>query len=177
MFEQSTRTLRDREIFRASHLRELKNLLTLARELTGDFFHLGNEEAGSVPYEVCTLNHLEEQEIRSDGILADIARYQYIEPRFGRKKDLYRVNLQDHNILFRLRQEPEKLKFSPLMLYILTHEIIHVIRFVKFIAPFYKIPHQRIEEETKVHALTQRLLSIVPLPGMDEVLRRFGSKE
>ena len=92
------------ERFGSVQLGRLARMTRLARELTGEFFQLGGEESLRVPYEVRTLSHLVREEVHADGILADIARYQYLESRFGRKRDLYRVNLQDHNILRTLRR-------------------------------------------------------------------------
>ena len=59
------------------------------------------------------------------------------------------------------------------MLYVLTHEIVHVIRFVKFLAPFHMDEKDRATEENRVHSITQSILSRVPLPGMDHVLTRY----
>jgi hypothetical protein len=161
------------ESFKKTQLRRVGQLVGLARELTGEYFGLGVDEARKVPYEVRTLTHLDEPEIYGEGVLADIARYQYLEPRFGRKRDLYRVNLQDHNILNSLRRSTDRVQFSPLLLYILTHEIVHVIRFVKFLTPFHLTPSHREEEEQRVHALTRSILARVPIRGMGRVLREY----
>lgn len=161
------------ESFKKTQLRTVGRLIGLARELTGEYFGMGADEARSVPYEVRTLTHLDKPEICEEGVLADIARYQYLEPRFGRKRDLYRVNLQDHNILKSLRRNTDRVQFSPLLLYILTHEIVHVIRFVKFLSPFHMTPHRREEEEQRVHALTHGILSRVPVRGMEQVLSEY----
>ena len=159
--------------FGSSQLHRLAGLVELARELTGEFYRLGLEEARRIPYEVRTLIHLERGEIRSEGVLADIARYEYRESSFGRKRDLYRVNLQDHNILQSLRRREDGVPFSPLLLYVLTHEIVHVIRFVKFLAPFHLDAQGRSTEERRVHEITRKILARVPLPGMDRVLERY----
>jgi hypothetical protein len=159
--------------FASAQLRKIGRLVDLARELTGEFFQLAQDEAHRLPYEVRTLSHLKDQEVRHDGILADLARYQYQEPLRGRKKDLYRVNLQDHNILQALEREGGRLGFSPLLLYVLTHEVVHVIRFVKFLAPFHKDPATREDEERLVHEVTQRILAKVPIEGLGEVLDRY----
>jgi len=159
--------------FAATQIHRVERLIKLSRELTGDHFKLGHEEALRVPYEIRTLEKLTDSEIHESGVLADIARYQYTEPRFGRKRDLYRVNLQDHNILAMLRRRPRELNFSPLLLYVLTHEIIHVIRFVKFLAPFHQDLGDHLPEERMVHAQTRGILSHVPLRGMNTVLDHY----
>lgn len=159
--------------FKKAQLRRVAKLIGIARELTGEYFNLGSEEARSVPCEIRTLTSLDEQEICEEGVLADIARYQYVDQRFGRKRDLYRVNLQDHNILKSLGRGDEQVQFSPLLLYILTHELVHVIRFVKFLTPFHLISSHREEEERRVHDLTHRILSRIPIRGMARVLDEY----
>jgi len=159
--------------FGSRQLRRLGRLVEFARELTGEHFRLGDEEAKGVPYEIRTLDQLDEREIRTAGILADIARYEYQEPLFGRKRDLYRVNLQDHNILRSLRRREDGIRFSPLLLYVLTHELVHVVRFVKFLAPFHTVTANMLQEEKRVHDTTCRILAHVPLEGMDRVLHRY----
>jgi hypothetical protein len=159
--------------FGVVQLRRLEALFELAQEVTGEFYRLGTEEARCVPYEVRTLAELRQDEIHEHGVLADIARYQYADRAFGRKRDLYRVNIQDHNILQSLNRSEDRIDFSPLMLYVLTHEIVHVIRFVKFLAPFYMDEKDRATEENRVHTITQSILSRVPIPGMGHVLTRY----
>lgn len=164
-----------RDRFGCRQLQRLGRLVVFARELTGDHFRLGEEEARGVPCEIRTLDELDDREIRTDdGILADIARYEYQEPLFGRKRDLYRVNLQDHNILRSLRRREDGIRFSPLLLYVLTHELVHVVRFVKFLAPFHTAPASMLQEEQRVHATTCRILAHVPIEGMDKVMRRYA---
>ena len=163
--------------FGRGQLGRLARLVELARELTGEFYALGVEEARRIPYEVRTLAHLDQDEIRRRGVLADIARYEYREPSFGRKRDLYRVNLQDHNILHSLRRRQDGVPFSPLLLYVPTHEIVHVIRFVKFLAPFHLGLPERGSEERRVHEITRKILARVPLPGMEKVLSRYRQED
>ena len=159
--------------FGRAQLRRLARMLRFARELTGDHFHLGTEEARGMPVEVRTLAELEEFEIHVDEVLAYIARYGYSDSRYGRKRDLYQINLQDHNILQSLKRPGDGVGFSPLVLYVLTHELIHVVRFVKFLAPFHQAETDRWQEEQRVHAITHGIRSRVPLPGMDAVLRKY----
>lgn len=162
-----------RERFGARELAKLGRLITWAHDLAGEHYKMGLDEARRVPFEVRTLASLEEREIRESDVLADIARYEYREPQFGRKRDLYRVNLQDHNILRRLGEQADAVRFAPLLLYVLTHEIVHVIRFVKFLTPFHQDHAARSGEEERVHAITQSILSRFPLRGLKRVLTRF----
>lgn len=154
-------------------LQLLAKLLKLAREITGDYYKLSNKEATGLPVEIRTLADLQEFEIHSGQVLAYIARYGYADFRMGRSRDLYQVNLQDHNIMQRLATDEDCVEFSPLMLYVLTHELIHVIRFVKFLTPFHQGDSDKLLEERRVHSLTRKLLGQVPMRGMEKVLDRY----
>ncbi len=151
----------------------LRGLFCLSREITGEHFRLGEHELQNMPCEVCTLEDLSGEEIHPHRVLADIARYEFIDKGRGRKRDLYRINLQDHNILELLRSRRRELGFSPLLLYVLTHELVHVVRFLKFLTPFHVADQKRLEEEARVHDITQALLKKLPWPGMTEVLSHF----
>lgn len=160
--------------FGQSQLRILAKMLSLAREIAGEHYKLSGEELARLPVEIRTLADLQEFEIHSGEVLAYIARYGYEDPRLGRVKDLYRVNVQDHNILDRLIVDEGGIEFSPLLLYVLTHELIHVIRFIKFLTPFHQGDSDKLLEERRVHALTRKLLRKIPLNGMDKVLDKYG---
>ena len=168
--EQAVRKDRPWPGFGRGQLRHLAKLLQIARELTGDLYQLG---ASDIQAKVRTLVELQEFEVHSSEVLAYIARYGYGESRLGRHEDTYLINLQDHNILQCLRNEKDERGFSALMLYVLTHELLHVIRFVKFITPFHQSENDKIREEQRVHALTQKLLSKVPVRGMAGVLEKY----
>jgi hypothetical protein len=157
--------------FGLGQLRSLGKLAGQARELIGDYFHLADDGPRSIPAEVRTLAELEAGEIHPAGVLADLARYEWVDTRMGRKRDLYRVNLQDHNILRRVQARGVDL--PPLLLYVLTHELVHVVRFVKFLAPFHQSGEEREAEERRVHAQTREILARVPLPGLGRILERY----
>lgn len=160
--------------FGTRQLKLLGRMLRLAREVTGDHYQLSQEQGSELPIEVRTLADLQQFEIHSGEVLAYIARYGYADPEFGRPRDLYQVNLQDHNILESLRRESSGISFSPLVLYVLTHELLHVIRFVKYLTPFHQSEVDRIREEQRVHALTRQLLARIPVSGMNRVLDKYA---
>ena len=76
--------------------------------------------------------------------------------------DFYRVCLQDHNILKTLKNGHD-LRLFPLLLYIVTHELVHIVRFSQFLALFETPEEHKHEEERRVHRLTQNILA--PLEG------------
>ena len=72
--------------------------------------------------------------------------------------DLYKICLQDDAILVALDQHPE-LAMLPFALYIITHELIHIVRFSKFLQGFDASAEERLSEEKRVHERTHEILT------------------
>ena len=69
------------------------------------------------------------------------------------------------------RDEP--LKLLPLAVYVVTHELVHVVRFCKFLQRFDAEPLERKQEEMRVHEVTQKALGSLKLPHLDYVLKAY----
>ena len=89
--------------------------------------------------------------------------------RGGLHTDYYKICLQDHVILKALSRE-KKLPLYPLAAYIVTHELIHVVRFSKFLQSFLVTAEEQEKEEALVHTLTFELLRGVKISHLDYVL-------
>jgi hypothetical protein len=87
--------------------------------------------------------------------------------------DFYRVCLQDHNILSTLEASPE-LSLFPLLLYIVTHELVHVIRFSQFLALFEAAEAEKTREELLVHRLTQEILRPLNFLGLSPIIHYYN---
>ena len=55
-------------------------------------------------------------------------------------------------------------------MYIITHELIHIVRFSKFLQGFDASAEERLSEEKRVHERTHEILSTVRLTGLATVL-------
>ncbi len=61
-----------------------------------------------------------------------------------------------------------------LMLYIFTHELIHMIRFARYEAAYEMPPEKKLQEERWVHRKTRELLGPLHfIPGLPETLAYF----
>jgi hypothetical protein len=58
----------------------------------------------------------------------------------------------------------------PFSLYIIAHELIHIIRFSKFLQSFDANPTEKMSEERRVHTLTHQILADVNVAGISDVL-------
>jgi hypothetical protein len=154
------------QFFHPQHLEPLKEAVLIAEEMTSNFFKLSPSHWRRARYDILTLEGLKQEEI-STHALALVAKYG------GRPQDrqlpssffdFYRICLQDHNILKAL-EESRDLGLLPLLVYLVTHELVHIVRFSQFLAPFEASESDRRREERQVHLLSQKILA--PLNFLD----------
>jgi hypothetical protein len=150
----------DLQYFCLQHREPLAEALVVAEEMTSDYFKLTSRHWLAARYDISTLAHLREEEISSHA-LALVAKYDGCpEGRMLRSSafDFYRICLQDHNILKTLAARKD-LNLFPFLCYILTHELVHIVRFSRFEARFDTSAKEKYQEETRVHQLTWKILA------------------
>ena len=157
--------------FNRSQIAIVDNSVTLAEELVSNYYKLSSSLWLKRKYDIKTLMDLSKNEI-VDGPFAQILHYK------GRRKDsalesesydFYKICLQDHAILSAI-QEFSHLQLFPFTLYIIIHELIHVVRFTKFLQNFYASSEEKMTEEKRVHEGTRNILKKLKLTGLDDVL-------
>lgn len=161
-------------LFHPRHKEVLREAASIAEEMTSDFFKLTPNCWRRARYDILTLEGLEQAEI-SPHALALVAKYHGCHRDRVLKSavfDFYRICLQDHNILKALEACPD-LSLLPLFLYIVTHELVHVVRFSRFQALFDAPEEQKKEEEKQVHLLTQKILSPLNSRELPRVIRYY----
>jgi len=143
----------------------------IAEDMTSDFYKLSHSRWLKARYDILTLEHLREEEI-SPHALALVSRYSGRPPDCWLPSaafDFYRVCLQDHNILGALRRHPG-LHPLALLCYVVTHELVHIVRFSRFEARFDAGPAEREAEEREVHRLTRAILAPLRFLELEPVL-------
>jgi len=161
--------------FHSQHKELLEEAAVIAEEMTFDFFKLSPTHWRRARYDILTLEGLSREEI-SPHAHALVAKYKGCPPNSSLQSawfDFYRVCLQDHNILKTLEASPD-LSLFPLLLYIVTHELVHVIRFSQFLALFEAAEAEKAREETRVHQLTQKILAPLNLLDLPPVIRYYN---
>lgn len=160
--------------FTPEHIVTVNESVATAEELVSDFYKMSASEWLGPKYDVKTLDDLSAEEI-VHGPFAQIIRYkgQLADASLGSTTyDYYKICLQDHSILAAVHETP-RLKLFPFILYIVTHELIHIVRFSKFLQNFDAAPEERIAEELRVHELTHEILNSVRLADLPFVLQFY----
>jgi len=163
------------EKFSADQIEAVSSAVKMAEELVSDFYKMTTSQWLKGKFDVKTLADLSPSEI-VHGPLAQVIRYE------GQRKDgslsssaydFYKICLQDHSILSTIR-DSLSIKLLPFLLYIISHELIHIVRFSKFLQNFDASPEEKILEEARVHEKTRVILSAINVPGIENVLTFYN---
>ncbi|MBF0395273.1 MAG: hypothetical protein HQK78_00700 [Desulfobacterales bacterium] len=157
--------------FSHEEIQIVNNAVALAEELVINFYKISINQ--QVKYDIKTVADLSPNEI-AHGPFAQIIRYS------GQRKDrvlgssaydFYKICVQDHAILAIAKHENNQNGFLlfPLILYIITHELVHIIRFSRFLQNFEATEEEKLLEEKRVHAKTREILKDVDIVGLKDV--------
>jgi hypothetical protein len=160
--------------FGSEELKVVERARGAAVDLVGDFYALAPREWDRLHYEVRTLRQLAPDEI-CDLAFAQVLCYQCVKRIDGAvvtQHELYRICLQDHRIL-RVAEHGEtvgKLDLEAMLIYLLTHEMVHVVRFSQRMQrPDLKVEDRPLEEFS-VDQTTRQILAPVADRALEKVI-------
>jgi hypothetical protein len=160
--------------FGPGHLSELDSASRLAGELVSEAFGLDFTDFRQWPVDIRHYPQLSEDEKRSD-VLAQLFRYSRPDPVLKAGKcDFWRICLYDPVILKAVSRE--QLSLHALLCYVLTHEFIHISRFIRFMELFSLDPQERSNEEAIVHRQTEAILNNKAIAGLERVLKHYRKR-
>ncbi len=157
------------EKFNKDQIEIVNDSAAMSEELVSNFYKISANQWLRYKYDIKTLVDLDEAEV-IHGPFAQIIRYQ------GQKKDtslgsstydFYKICVQDHTIISVLNQSSVLDLFS-FVLYIITHELIHIVRFARFMVNFDASPKKKLAEEAMVHEKTHEVLCPQQVPGLEK---------
>jgi len=157
--------------FGPEHIAAVDEALYVAEHCCADYFKFDGGGWKNLRFELGTALQLRPEEL-SPGALAKLARYE-AHPWLPRARHhLYRICLQDGPILEVARRDG--LELVGLLTYVLTHELVHIVRFQRFEQLFDAPWRERPREELRVHRLTHDILHPLRAPmGLAAVLARY----
>jgi hypothetical protein len=164
------------QYFDRAQIRIINESVSMAEEIVSNAYKMSASQWRSLKYDVKTLADLSPDEIIS-GPYAQVIQYA-AKPKDAAlgsaAYNFYKICLQDHSILSLSDQSPE-IKLFPLGVYIVTHELIHIVRFCKFLQHFDASPEEKLTEEKRVFDKTYQILSSVRLEGLEAVFEKITS--
>ena len=160
--------------FKQPDLEKLSDALDIGEDATGNFFKFSLGQWRRHRYDVRTLSSLSGDEIRPHAF-ALLNKSSRVIGDFESKvkeRDFYFICLQDHLILNALRRDKE-LGLLSLLVYVFTHELVHIVRFCSFLNRFEISGRERDKEEKIVHAKTFEILKDISVPRLDYILDSY----
>lgn len=160
--------------FSSENILLVNDAAAMAEELVSNVYKMSESQWLSRRYDIKTLTDLKPSEI-VHGPFAQVIRFkgQGNNRLLGSSiYDFYKICIQDHEIIETLKKSIN-IKLFPFALYIITHELIHIVRFSKFLQSFDASPDEKMAEEIKVHEKTADILARVQAPGINDVLKFY----
>ncbi len=150
----------------------IAEILGVAEALAGNYFEIDLDDFVRFPYDLMTLANLRGME-KTREALAQVCKYEYFKKKpVPKGKEFYRICLQDDKILRTVKTE-FSLSLEPLLLYIITHELVHVVRFSIDPKKFHLHSREKNIEEREVHRMTYNCLKLFKDPQVEDLLERY----
>jgi hypothetical protein len=108
-----------------------------------------------------------------EAALARVQRMHRIQPSLRFAYDFYRIQLNDPSILEAARRENLEPALYPFLVYILTHEMVHLVRLSTILKDEREIRLSPEAEENRVQSVACRILSNAPDRHLSSILSIF----
>jgi hypothetical protein len=160
--------------FEQADLKTVSDALDIAEDATGDFYKFSTGQWKRHSYDIMTLSSLRDEEANTSAF-AMLNKGMRVLDGFEsrtRLRDFYFICLQDNYILEALKRD-EDLELLPLLVYVLTHELVHIVRFCNFHQRFDVSEKEKEKEEKVVHSTTFEILKDFSMSKLDYILDSY----
>ena len=172
-FLPGRRTMPNVRHFNQAQLHQVQEAVSVSEDLVSDYYKMSSIQWLRSRYEVRTARDLDVHEV-VEGPFAQVLGYRGCprDTSLGSANfDFYRICIQDSAILLAIDQSVVDLKFFPFLLYVIVHELVHIVRFARF-QQIYSCACEADcarEEELIVHDITRKILKGITVPGLEQV--------
>jgi hypothetical protein len=157
--------------FSRENMFTVSEALHIAEDKIGDFYKLSLVQWKRHRFSVRTLAELNKEEITYE-VFALLEKRYRTHRVLNASEDHYSICLQDHEILKATKRD-KHVVLLPLLVYVFTHELVHIVRFCNFIQRFDAKGKDRDKEERLVHSTTYDILKKIAMPNLDYVLDSY----
>lgn len=126
-------------------------------------------------YDVLTRQDREWEPV-PEPILAKLQRLQKLGRRPHGNYDFFRIQLNDPGILNVARRKELGVGLYPLLVYVLTHELVHLVRVASILDEHEATRASTEAEESRVDRISSQILSAAPYLRIDPVIYRFSQR-
>lgn len=160
--------------FGYDHIHRVSEALDIAEDLVGNYYKFSLGQWKRHRFDVKTLRALHLGEI-TDHALALLQKGRRTTGQNDTenfRRETYIICLQDHQILQAVNRD-KRLNLLPFLVYIFTHELIHIVRFCNFMQRFDVPDKEKEKEERVVHERTYEVLKPLSLSKLDYILDAY----
>jgi hypothetical protein len=151
----------------------LRGALDEAEEHTSGYYCIPPRGWERLRYDLITRKD-HEWEPLPENALARLQRVEQLSARRREKVDFFRIQLNDPTILSAARREKLDNDLYPLLVYILTHEMVHMVRLGTILdASVLPRPAEAEKEEERVDRISRKILVRARRDFFNPVLERF----
>lgn len=164
-------------MFGIGELKALEKATQIAEEVTTDHFSLSSRDWARSPFFVDTISKTNRSVKCPQNVFAHLV-YFGKDPgkkNFPRERNgYYKIFVNDPKIIDWLKNRPGY-GLLPLLTYVMTHELVHIARFLRFHC--HPLTNIKDKEEKVVHELTYNILKPVKMDGLHPILEYFNNSE
>jgi hypothetical protein len=159
--------------FNKTQLHQVQEAVSVSEDLVSDYYKMSSIQWLRSRYDVRTARDLDSHEM-VEGPFAQVLGYRGCrkDTSLGSANfDFYRICIQDATILRAIAGSVIDLKIFPFLLYVIVHELVHIVRFARF-QQIYSCACEADcarEEEQVVHDITRTILKGTTVPGLEQV--------
>jgi len=143
-----------------------------AEERTSSYYCIPPHRWERLRYDLLTRQD-HEWEPLPEGTLARVQRLLHLRPSRSTGYDFYRIQLNDPGILTAARRENLESHLYPFLVYILTHEMVHLVRLSTILPEEGDSLHSADAEERRVQGVVYRILASAPDSQLKPILSRL----
>jgi len=108
-----------------------------------------------------------------EAALAQVQHVRHFRPSGKNASEFYRIQLNDPSILIAAHRENLEPDLYPFLVYILTHEMVHLVRLSTILPGEREIRLTPEAEESRVQSVAYRILSQDHDPNLEPILMKF----
>ena len=143
-----------------------------AEEHTSRYYCIPPHRWQHLRYDLLTRQDTEWEPL-PEAALARVQRLAMVGTRGKEPFDFYRIQLNDPSILIAAERENFGDVFYPFLVYILTHEMVHLVRLSTILGHEHESPICFDSEETRVQRVSRQILSYKGHQTFQPILDRF----
>jgi hypothetical protein len=144
-----------------------------AEQRASDYYCIPPHGWNNLRYDLVTREDRDWEPLPDESILARVQHIENVIPVRARKLDFYRIQLNDPTILCAAERESLTPDLYPFLVFIITHEMVHLIRLSSILDDPRFRPVSAEEEEARVQRVSRQILLDSGYSKFEPIMQKF----